>query len=74
MIDKKAEEAKKAIDNTAGASAAEKQKAKDEVNYLNISILHKPLFYDFIRCPQSLKQGREKLCISVVSLSCFMFL
>ena len=38
MIDKKAEEAKKAIDNTAGASAAEKQKAKDEVNYLDIYI------------------------------------
>ena len=53
MIDKKAEEAKKAIDNTAGASAAEKQKAKDEVNYLIISILHKPSFNDFIRCPQS---------------------
>ena len=54
MIDKKAEEAKKAIDNTAGASDADKQKAKDEVNYLNTSILglHKPLFYDFIRCPQ----------------------
>ena len=32
MIDKKAEEAKKAIDNTAGASDADKQKAKDEVN------------------------------------------